>query len=145
MIFSVFNLCKTCRRLVAGTCLCAALFVSAAGAKPPPARAVGPMLSTAIGATSTFVGHVSLRVDDQVNGKVYTAVREEEQRRRIALYEHDPLMATDPDFVTGPTSSFFGFDATTTGPAPRRTGPTGPTSSAISDTGRMPGPTGPVG
>ena len=59
---------------VAGACLCAALFVSVtAGAKPPPARAVGPMLSAAIAATGTYVGQVHT-VDDQVSGKVYMAV-----------------------------------------------------------------------
>jgi hypothetical protein len=117
----LFNHCEKCRRIVAGTCLCATLFVSvAAGAKPPPARAVGPIVSTAIGAISTYVGQVRF-VDDQVNGNVYTVVRKDEQRRRIALYDDEPLVASNPDLVMDPTGRIIGFDAAETGFLPRLT------------------------
>jgi hypothetical protein len=105
----IFNRCAKCRQILAGLCLCAVLGTSvAAGAKLPPPRAVGPIASTAIGTASTYVGQVRF-VDDQVNGNVYKAVREDDQRRRIALYDAEPLVASNTALVMGPTGRIIGF------------------------------------
>jgi hypothetical protein len=111
----IFNRCAKCRQILAGLCLCAVLGTSvAAGAKPPPPRAVGPIASTAIGTASTYVGQVRF-VDDQVNGNVYKAVREDEQRRRIALYDAEPLVASNPPCDEADRPHYWILDATGTG------------------------------
>ena len=136
------------RLISCGACLCTVLLTSiAAGAKPPPPRSVEPILSTAIGATGTYVGQVRF-VDDQVNGNVYrAAVREDEQRRRIALYDAEPLVESNPDLVMGPTGRIIGFDAHRDRLPAAITGPTGSTGLSITgDAGSAGGgPTGPAG
>jgi hypothetical protein len=123
----IFRRCNRCHQIVAaGLCLCIGL-AATQGAKLPPSHAMGAVFSTAIGATATNAGH-ALVVHDQVTGKTYTALREDE-RRRIAIY--DDAMKADAAVANnvkiGPTGRVIGFDAIRTHFRLRLTGPTGPT------------------